>query len=201
MIAERYPHDYDAIIIGYAASNETGIGAIQFPWLAHSSMFENGTLIFSPEDIISLHSGAVAACDANDGVVDGIVDPTYECSFDPVAILCTDKKTTNCLSSMIKVEAARKMYSYPSNSKDAKLIDSRYVPGSELEWATWATVRTKAVPMILLLTYIRYMAGNSHSPLHEMPPFNKIFHSTGPSKTTIGKLFHTWSATWKTSTA
>ena len=31
MIAERYPHDFDAIIVGYGAVNKTGIGAIQFP--------------------------------------------------------------------------------------------------------------------------------------------------------------------------
>jgi hypothetical protein len=31
MIAERYPHDFDSIIVGYAAVNETGIGATQFP--------------------------------------------------------------------------------------------------------------------------------------------------------------------------
>jgi hypothetical protein len=139
MIAERYPHDYDAIIIGYAASNETGIGAIQFPWLAQASTYSNSTLILAAADITSLNLGAVAACDANDGLVDGVVDPSYACDFDPITILCSKRKTTNCLSNMDKVNAARKMYSFPSNKQTDKLIDSRYVPGSELEWATWTT--------------------------------------------------------------
>ena len=140
MIAERYPHDFDAILVGYAAANETGIGAVQFPWLAQSSMYANGTLIFTSADIQSLHLGAVSQCDGNDGLVDGIVDPSYECDFDPVTILCSKRKTTNCLANMVKVNAARKMYSFPSNKYSNNLINSRYVPGSELEWAMWSTI-------------------------------------------------------------
>jgi feruloyl esterase len=137
MIAQRYPHDFDAIIVGYAASNETGIGAIQFPYLAQSSTYANGSYILTIADIQALHAGAVAACDGNDGLVDGLVNPAYKCDFDPIAILCSRNKTTNCLANMDKVTAARKMYTYPSNSRTNKLIDSRYVPGSEIEWATW----------------------------------------------------------------
>lgn len=140
MIASRYPHDFDAIIVGYAAVNETGIGAVQFPWLAQASMYPNNTLILTSEDVGSLHLGAVAACDANDGLVDGIVDPSYACDFDPITILCSANSTSNCLSSMDKVTAAQKMYSFPSNSASSNLINSRYVPGSELEWAMWTEV-------------------------------------------------------------
>jgi feruloyl esterase len=38
---------------------------------------------------------------------------------------------------MDKVTAARKMYSFPSNKFSDNLINSRYLPGSELEWAMW----------------------------------------------------------------
>jgi len=133
MIAQRYPHDYDAILVGYAASNETGIGAIQFPYLAQASRYANGTFILTMSDIQSLHKGAIAACDSNDGLVDGIVDPSYKCDYDPVAILCSKMRATNCLANMDKVNAARKMYKYPSNSKTDKIINSRYV-AANLEW-------------------------------------------------------------------
>jgi len=46
-------------------------------------------LILASEYITSLHLGAVSACDANDGLVDGIVDPSYACDFDSVTILCS----------------------------------------------------------------------------------------------------------------
>lgn len=140
IIAQRYPYDFDAILVGYAATNETGIGALQFPWLAQASMYPNGTLIFTAADIKSLHYGAVALCDGNDGVVDGIVDPSYKCDFDPITILCSKKVKTNCLSNKDKVIAARKMYSFPSNKHSNMLVNSRYVPGSELEWSMWASV-------------------------------------------------------------
>jgi hypothetical protein len=115
MIAERYPHDFDAIIVGYGAVNETGIGAIQLPWLAQASMYSNYTLILTSADITALHLGAVVVCDANDGLVDGIVDPSYACDFDPVTILCSSNQTSNCLATMDKVNTAQKMYSFPSN--------------------------------------------------------------------------------------
>jgi hypothetical protein len=139
MIAERYPHDFDAILVGYAATNETSIGALQFVWLAQASSYANGSLILTQADIESLHVGALAQCDGNDGLVDGIMDPSYACDFDPVTILCSNGTTTNCLSNMDKVNAARKMYSFPSNKYSDNLLNSRYVPGSELEWAMWTT--------------------------------------------------------------
>jgi hypothetical protein len=49
-------------------------------------------------DIISLHVGAVEACDVNDGLLSGIVDPSYKCDYDPVAILCSKRRTSNCLA-------------------------------------------------------------------------------------------------------
>lgn len=130
----------DAIIVGYRAVNETGIGAIQFPWLAQASMYSNYTLILTSADITSLHLDAVATYDAKDGLVDGIVDPSYACDFDPVTILCSNNQTSNYLPTMDKVNAARKMYSLPSNKYSDNLINFRYVPGSEFEWGMWATV-------------------------------------------------------------
>ncbi|EME42012.1 hypothetical protein DOTSEDRAFT_72940 [Dothistroma septosporum NZE10] len=41
---------------------------------------------------------------------------------------------------MEKVQAARQMYAYPSNSQTDRLIPSRYVPGSEMEWSMWTTI-------------------------------------------------------------
>ncbi|KAJ5901919.1 feruloyl esterase [Penicillium taxi] len=136
--AARYPHDYDGIIAGYAAINETAIGAIQFVYLAQASTYENGTQILYQEDLRTLNAGAIKACDANDGLVDGMIDLAYECVFDPLDVLCTANQTSGCLSSMDKVNAARAMYGYPSNNVTDKVIPVAYLPGSELEWSMWA---------------------------------------------------------------
>lgn len=141
--AARYPHDYDGIIAGYGALNETGIGAIQYPYLAQVSMYPNGTQILSSADLYSLNAGALAACDGNDGLVDGIIDNSYKCDFDPITILCSKKtlKTSGgCLANMDKVTCARRMYGYPSNSYSDKLVYARYPPGSELSWDLFTTV-------------------------------------------------------------
>ncbi|KAK6063559.1 feruloyl esterase b [Seiridium cupressi] len=140
--AARYPHDFDGIITGYGALNETGIGAIQYPYLAQVSQYGNGTQILSSADLYSLNAGALAVCDENDGLVDGVIDNSYACDFDPVTILCANKTLTTthgCLDSMSKVAAARKMYGWPSNSYSNQLVYARYPPGSELSWALFTT--------------------------------------------------------------
>ncbi|KAF7556390.1 hypothetical protein G7Z17_g1431 [Cylindrodendrum hubeiense] len=136
--AARYPHDFDGIITGYGAVNETGIGAIQFVYLAQASTYQNGTQILYLEDLRTLNKGAIKACDANDGFVDGMIDLAYKCDFDPVDVLCIGNQTSGCLSSMDKVNAARAMYGYPSNSFTDRIIPVALPPGSELEWAVWA---------------------------------------------------------------
>lgn len=140
IIAQRFPHDYDAIVVGYAASNETGIGGIQFPYIAQATRYANGSFILTTADIQSIHKGAVEACDGNDGLLDGVVDPSYKCDFDPISILCSGNRTTHCLTTMDKVTATRKMYTYPSNSKTDRIINAKFVPGSELEWASWTSI-------------------------------------------------------------
>jgi hypothetical protein len=71
---------------------------------------------------------------------DSIVDPLYKCDYDPVAILCSSRRTNNCLANMDKVNATRKMYSFPLNKETDKIIDSHFVPGSELEWSMWTAI-------------------------------------------------------------
>ncbi|KFA82018.1 hypothetical protein S40288_09863 [Stachybotrys chartarum IBT 40288] len=140
--AARYPHDFDGIITAYGALNQTGIAGLQKVYLSEVSMYPNRTQILSSSDITALNKGALAACDGNDGLVDGYIDLSYRCDFDPIDILCggdNATSSTNCLSSMDKVTAARGMYGYPSNSFSDKLIPVRFPPGSELSWGMWTT--------------------------------------------------------------
>ncbi|GJC88662.1 putative esterase Atu5261 [Colletotrichum liriopes] len=143
--AARYPHDYDGIVAAYGALNETAIGCVQYPYLAQVSRYPNGTQILSMADLYALNAGAIAACDANDGVVDDLIDLSYHCDWDPITILCASNTAvgatggSGCLENMDKVTAARAMYGFPSNSFSDQLIVGRYTPGSELSWSMWTT--------------------------------------------------------------
>src|SRR5262249_2955219 len=85
-----------------------------------------------------IHTTAIAACDALDGVKDGILENPIRCNFDPHALLCSGADSPSCLTAA-QVEAARKVYTPAGN----------YYPGlsrgSELGWATYGVPRPFAI--------------------------------------------------------
>ena len=122
--AQRYPWTFDGIL-ALEPSNVTATGVV-IHWNALVTHNENGELLFTPADLEVLHEGAIAACDADDGLEDGIIggDPRT-CAFDPGELTCTRGQTSGCLSAE-QVEAARKVYSGPVTSEGERL--SKYFP-------------------------------------------------------------------------
>ena len=132
--AQRFPWNFDGIL-ALEPSSVTASG-VMLLWNALATHDEDGNPLFTPADLDVLHEGAIAACDADDGLEDGIIggDPRT-CTFDPAELTCEPGQRSGCLSP-VQVEAARKVYSGPVTSKGEKL--SKYfpwypaLPGSEL---------------------------------------------------------------------
>ena len=122
--ANRFPWNFDGIL-AMEPSSVTASG-VMIMWNAVVMHDENGNPLFTPADLDVLHAGAIAACDADDGLEDGIIggDPRT-CTFDPAELTCERGQRSGCLSP-VQVEAARKVYSGPVTSKGEKL--SRYFP-------------------------------------------------------------------------
>ena len=62
------------------------------------------------EKLTLLHDAVMRACDAKDGVKDGLIEDPTRCKFDPQELECKGTEGSACLSSG-QVQAARKMYS------------------------------------------------------------------------------------------
>src|SRR5688500_10616869 len=60
--------------------------------------------------------GFLNACDAGDGVKDGMVFNTQSCRFDPKALVCSGAKTDGCLS-MAQATALEKGFAGPKDSQ------------------------------------------------------------------------------------
>lgn len=122
--ASRFPWNFDGILAQEPA-NVTAVG-VMILWNALASYDADGQPLFTPADLDVLHAGAVAACDADDGLEDGIIggDPRT-CQFDPADLACASGRTSTCLSP-VQVEAARKKYTGPVTSTGEKL--SKYFP-------------------------------------------------------------------------
>src|SRR5205823_12459139 len=62
-----------------------------------------------------------AACDANDGVKDGIINDPRKCTYDPAALTCkTGDESASCLTSQ-EAAAIRKIWNGPTTASGQPL--------------------------------------------------------------------------------
>ncbi len=130
--AQRYPADYDAIVAG-APANSARRQTFGQIWLWQATHKDAASLL-TPESYQVLHRAALDACDAKDGVKDGVIENPLSCKFDPGVTLCQDASGgANCLTAP-QVEAARRIYAGASNARTHEPLYPGLEPGSELGW-------------------------------------------------------------------
>ncbi|MBV9083118.1 MAG: tannase/feruloyl esterase family alpha/beta hydrolase [Acidobacteriaceae bacterium] len=129
--AQRYPDDFDGIVAGAPANYWTHLKA-GIIWSAQAT-HEGQPGNMSREKLMLLHRAALEACDALDGVKDGVIENPAACKFDPAVLECKGSDESGCLTSA-QVEGARKMYSGAINPRTHEQIYPGMAPGSELGW-------------------------------------------------------------------
>jgi feruloyl esterase len=129
--AQMFPEDYNGIIAG-APANRTAISL----WIADAVLKDPARYI-PPAKYPVIHEAAVAACDAADGVKDGLIDDPRQCRFDPAVLLCKAGDGPSCLTAP-QVAAAKQIYSNAVNPRTGKELFASFVPGSELGWGIQA---------------------------------------------------------------
>jgi Tannase and feruloyl esterase len=133
--AQRFPADYDGIVAGAPANFWTHlmVGGL---WIGHATLKDPASYI-PREKYALIHKAALEACDANDGVKDGVLEDPARCRFDPKALLCAGDDGPTCLTAP-QVEAAKKIYTGATHARTGKQIFPGLEPGSELGWAAMA---------------------------------------------------------------
>ena len=135
MEAQRFPEDYDGILVG-AAGNE-------WTRALTSEMFNGQILTIDPAKYIpatklpTIAAAVLASCDNIDGISDGILNDPRECHFDPVSIQCKGIETSKCLTGP-QVNALKELYAGAKDSS-GKLIYPGYLPGGEEGTRGWAS--------------------------------------------------------------
>ena len=129
--AQMFPDDYDGIIAG-APANRTAISL----WIAFAVLKDKESYI-PPAKYPVIHAAALAACDAKDGLKDGLIADPTKCSFDPKVLLCKNGDGPSCLTAP-QAEAAKKIYSPGKNPRTGLELFPSLVPGSELGWGIQA---------------------------------------------------------------
>ncbi len=131
--AQRFPADYDGIVAGAPAYYTTHLQGQQV-WTAQATHRDAASYI-PPAKYPAIHRAVLDACDALDGVRDGVLEDPTRCHFDPTVLACKEGDQLSCLTAP-QIELARKIYSGPVNPATQQPIFPGLEPGSELGWAT-----------------------------------------------------------------
>ena len=127
MEAQRYPADYDGIIAG-APSYASSRAAAANIWQSAGDAGD-ATSYVPASKLPAIQGAGLAACDARDGVKDGVIDDPTTCRFDPQVLLCRGSESDMCLTQP-QVSALKKIYAGPRNSKGEQIAPG-FLPGAE----------------------------------------------------------------------
>ncbi|HYM03457.1 MAG TPA: tannase/feruloyl esterase family alpha/beta hydrolase [Stellaceae bacterium] len=147
MEAQRFPDDFDGIIVGSPANAWTHLFA-GFIW-NEQALLDDPASYIPPSLLPVLSKAAIAQCVKQDGGVPGDIflnDPR-DCNFDPASVQCTKGQNPNTCLSAAQVKAAQRIYSGPHDPNTGRLIFPGYEPGSEsnpANWPLWITGASSA---------------------------------------------------------
>jgi feruloyl esterase len=136
MEAQRYPADYDGIIAGAPANYWTHLLSTAITNLQATL----GESYVPATKLPAIQAAAREACDAQDGVKDGVLENPAGCGWDPGMLLCKEAASDRCLTGP-QVTALKKIYDGMRNGKGQSLFPG-YAPGGEAEqggWGPWIT--------------------------------------------------------------
>jgi len=198
--AQKFPDDYDGIIAG-APANRTAISL----WIADAVLKDPKSYI-PPAKYPVIHKAAIEACDARDGLKDGLIDDPTKCGFDPKVLLCKNGDEPSCLTQP-QVDAARKIYSPAKNPRTGQELFPSLVPGTELGWGVQAQGPEPSQNIYDQFRYVVYKDENwdwktfdwDKGIAESEKPENLVMNATDPNLKAFfahdGKLlmYHGWS--------
>jgi len=126
--AQRYPADYDGIIAGAPAYAFTHLMA-QFVWNSQALTTDPASYIPASK-LPAVAAAVLSACDALDGVTDGLIEDPSKCHFDAAKLLCNGAETKECLTQP-QVAALNKIYAGPQG------VNPGFAPGGETGLGGW----------------------------------------------------------------
>lgn len=124
MEAQRFPADYDGIIAGAPANYWTHL-LVTALWNINAM---DGDGYIPAKKIPAIETAVLNACDAIDGVKDGVIDDPTRCHFKAATLLCQGSETDACLT-QAQVSALEKIYSGPMNAKGQNVFPGFSVGG------------------------------------------------------------------------
>ena len=158
MEAQRFPGDFDGILAGAPANFWTHLVANGVD--ISKTLYGNPDAYISATKIPAISAGVLAACDAEDGVKDGIINDPTRCHFDPATLLCKGPESRSCLTAP-QVASLKKIYAGGKTSRGQQIFPG-FMPGGEGGQGGWGPWILGPGPggsygAVYLENYFRYM--------------------------------------------
>ena len=130
--AARYPQEFDGVIAGDPANVRRNAWALSIA----VQTFKDRTAYIPPEKYPMIHKAVLNACDASDGLKDGLIEEPEHCQVDFKVLECKGADGSGCLTAR-QVQSAQAIIS-PLKDSAGKVLFPRLEPGTELRWARLA---------------------------------------------------------------
>ena len=132
--AQRYPDDFHGILAGAPSWNQARMDAARIGVTLTVNRTPDSRIPEGKYPMI--HNAVLLACDALDGVKDGVLENPTKCNFDYASLACKGADAPTCLTAP-QVESARVLLSpLKDPATGAVLYEGHLVPGAELDWGT-----------------------------------------------------------------
>jgi feruloyl esterase len=191
MEAQRYPDDYDGLLVGDPANNWTRHYAGAHLWYSIATLKDPESYI--PASKVPLLANAViAACDANDGIADGVLNDPRQCHFDPAVLTCKAGQPSLSCFTPKQVKAIKDIWGGAHDSHGT-LIYPGLLPGGENGSGGWSSWITGNRPFAA--THWKAASGFFKDMVFEDPNYNALnFNYDTDLKIALAKTSHSLDA-------
>jgi feruloyl esterase len=129
METQRYPEDYDGVVAGAPVYSLL----VQSSNTVRDQIFKAPGAAIPPAQLKLVNKAVLAACDATDGLKDGVISDPRRCSWDPKSLQCKGGAGGNDCLTPAQVEALNKAYRTVRTSAGV-VGNYGLMRGSEVGW-------------------------------------------------------------------
>ena len=154
MEAERFPKDFDGILAGAPAYNWTAL--VSAATADDQALMATPAAYLPASKLPAITAAVLKACDAQDGLEDGVVGDPAKCGFDPEVLACKGAETDACLTAP---QVATLKTIYAAKTVEGKTVFPGYEPGAESwpgSWGVWIVGKKQGDPTLQMYFGLGY---------------------------------------------